>query len=181
MKPWLRRASRRVLRCGIFDLDEVTFEPPDGRPARPFYVIEAPEWVNVIALTPEREVLLVRQFRFGIGSVTLEIPGGMCDGDEPPAVAAARELREETGFASELPLEPLGWVHPNPPVQANRCHTFLARDARRVGEQRPDEHEIIDVERVPLDDVPSLIAEGRISHALVLAAFTLLDARGTAV
>ena len=84
MSPWRRIESRRVQRCGIFDLDRVTFQPPDGSSPRPFYVIEAPDWINVIPLTEDRRVLMVRQFRFGIEAHTLEIPGGMCDPRETP-------------------------------------------------------------------------------------------------
>lgn len=176
MEPWRRTGARRIRRCGIFDLDEVTFEPPDGRPTRPFYVIEAPDWINVIALTSDDEVLLVRQFRFGIEELTLEIPGGMCDPGETPEQAARRELLEETGYECDGPLEHLGWVHPNPPIQNNRCHTFLARGVTRRGEPRPDESESFEIERVPLTEIAPMFADGRISHALVLAAFTLYDA-----
>ena len=106
-------------RCGIFDLDQVDFEPPDGRPVQSFYVVEAPDWINVIPLTPDNEVLLLRQFRFGVDDFTLEIPGGICDPGEPPLEAAGRELREETGHAAGEIVE-LGWVHPNPAIQNNR-------------------------------------------------------------
>ena len=108
---------------------------------------------------------------------TLEIPGGMCDGDEPPEKAAERELREETGYVCDR-LEPLGWVHPNPAVQTNRCHTFLARNVRRDGEPRPDPDEDLEVVEVPLADVPALIRDGTITHALVVCAFDLLGNRG---
>ena len=101
MRPWRRIGSRRIARCGIFDLDQVRFQPPDEDPARPFYVIEAPDWINVIPLTADRRVLMVRQFRFGIEDFTLEIPGGMCDEGERPIDAARRELREETGHDTD--------------------------------------------------------------------------------
>ena len=99
---------------------------------------------------------------------------------ESTAVTDVEILTEETGFETDRPLEDLGWVHPNPPIQTNRCHTFLARDVRLAGDQRPDEHEIIDVVRHPLSGVPDLFASGRITHALVLAAFQLLSVRGGA-
>ncbi len=172
MDPWRRIDARRVQRCGIFDLDRVRFEPPEGGAPREFYVIEAPDWINVIPLTDDDRVLMVRQYRFGIGDFTLEIPGGMCDGDEPPLEAARRELREETGHAAKEIVE-LGWVHPNPPVQTNRCFTYLARGVHRVGELQPDENERLEVESVVLAEVPRLMREGRITHALVLAAFQL--------
>ena len=174
MKPWRRIGSRRIHSCGIFDLDEVCFVPPDAGDARAFYILDLPDWINVIPLTAADEVLLLRQYRFGIADHTLEIPGGMCDPGEPPREAALRELREETGHAAGE-LTELGWVHPNPPLQTNRCYSYLARGLRRVGEPRPDPDERFEIVSVPLASIPGLIAERRITHALVLAAFHLLD------
>ena len=174
MKPWRRKGSKRLQRCGIFDLNEVGFEPPDGRPTQHFYSIDSPDWINVIPLTSNRDVLLIRQYRFGIEGFTLEIPGGMCDGQEPPIEAAGRELLEETGCRARELLQ-LGWVHPNPAVQTNRCFTFLARDVERVQEPQPDPNESFEQVRVPLSDIPGLIQRGEISHALVVAAFQLLE------
>ncbi len=176
MRPWRRLGSERVERCAVFDLDRVRFEPPDG-PAREFWVVEAPDWINVIPLTDEGRVVMVRQYRFGIQDFTLEIPGGMCDRSEPPLAAARRELREETGYEARE-IVPLGWVHPNPAVQTNRCHTFLARGARPAGAPQPDEDEAFEVSTLPLDDVPRRIRDGTITHALVVAAFHLLSLRG---
>ena len=176
MKPWRRLGSERLTRCAVFDLDRVRFEPPEG-PARDFWVVDAPDWINVIPLTEERRVVMVRQYRFGIEGFTLEIPGGMCDRGETPEAAARRELREETGFEAR-DLVPLGWVHPNPAVQTNRCHTFLALGARPAGPQQPDEDESLEVSTVPLLDVPGLIRDGSITHALVVVAFHLLSLRG---
>ena len=176
MKPWRRIESKRIRRCGIFDLDHSRFEPPDGGEARWYYVIEAPDWINVIPLTDGGEVLMVRQFRFGIGGHTLEIPGGMCDDGESPRIAAARELKEETGYAASSMTE-VGWVHPNPPIQNNRCYTFLARELTPTGEATPDADERFELERIPLKEVPRLISDGTITHALVLAAFHLFDGK----
>jgi len=174
MKPWRRLARSRIHSCRVFDLDRASFVPPDGGVAREYYVIEAPDWINVIPVTDDGHVLMVRQYRFGIAGLTLEIPGGMCDGAEPPRAAAARELVEETGFEA-VSLSELGWVHPNPPIQNNRCHTFLARGLRPARRPlAPDGDERIELVRVPLDSVPARIADGTITHALVLAAFHLL-------
>src|SRR5690349_16614812 len=95
----------------------------DGRTGKryPRVAISCPDWVNVIPVTRSGEVVLVRQFRFGIWQDTLEIPGGMVDDGEAPADAALRELEEETGYRPRE-LVPLGSIHPNPALQSNRCH-----------------------------------------------------------
>ncbi len=179
MEAWRRLERERILGCRVFDVERVRLERPRDRAAREFYVLAAPEWVNVIPLTPEREVILVRQFRVGIGEVTLEIPGGMCDPGEAPEEAARRELLEEAGCEAAR-WEPLGAVHPNPALQGNRCHTFLAREVRpaRGRAIQADPDEAFELVRCPLREVPRWIAEGRITHALVVAAFQLLAARG---
>lgn len=170
MKPWRRVAATRIGRFRVFDLDRVRFAPPDERPEADFYVVEAPDWINVVALTGDDRVVLVRQFRFGTDSFTVEIPGGMCDGGEEPLAAAKRELLEESGYASDDWVD-LGWVHPNPAIQTNRCHTFLARGARRVADPEPDPHEEFEVSTAALSEIPAMIEDGRITHALVVAAF----------
>ena len=175
MHVWRRSGSERIARCGVFDLDRVQFEPPEGGPALPFHVLSAPDWINVIPLTADGRVVLVRQFRFGIEAETLEIPGGMCDPGETPEAAARRELREETGYVAGS-LEPIGWVHPNPPLQSNRCHSFVARGLTQ-DRPSPDPCERISVVAVPTIEIPALIRDGRITHALVLAAFHLASLR----
>lgn len=146
------------------------------RPARPdaphdFYVIESVDWVNVIPWTADDEVVLIDHYRHGIDGMSLEVPGGMIDAEDfSPMVAAAREMREETGYWSDDLVE-IGVVHPNPALQANRCFTFLAKNAKRVGEPRPDDTEDIEVVRYPRREVPALLRDGKISHALVVAAF----------
>ena len=179
MKPWRRAETERIHSCRIFDLDRIRFVPPEGGEGCWYYVIDAPNWINVIPITDEGEVLMVRQFRFGVAQPTLEIPGGMCDGDEDPAVAAARELLEETGYRAGT-VEEIGWVHPNPPIQNNRCYTFLARGLERVAEPDPDPDEAFEQLALPRSELDELIGNGEINHALVLAAFQLLGKRGSA-
>ena len=98
---------------------------------------------------------------------------------EDPALAAARELEEETGYVAGR-LEPLGSVHPNPAIQPNRCHIFLALDCVKKHEGRQDEGEDIVVELYPRADVPRLILEGQITHSLVVVAFFLERLRAEA-
>lgn len=148
---------------------ERTRSPRSGRP-HDFYVLECPDWANVVALTDSSEVVLVRQFRAGTRSVTLEIPGGSVKKGESAAAAVRRELREETGYAARS-WRRIGVVHPNPAIQGNRCSTYLARGCRKVGDLMPDEGEDLAVELVPLPRIRDLIRKGRITHSLVIAAF----------
>lgn len=174
MAAWRRLGRERVAGCRVFDVDRVRYLPPrDGAP-RDYYVVEAPDWINVIPLTDDGRVVLIRQFRVGIDAETLEIPGGMCDPGEAPADAAARELLEETGYAAREIVD-LGWVHPNPAIQSNRCHTFLAAGATPSTSPRPEADEEIEVTTAPLEEIPDLIGRGRITHALVIAAFHRLS------
>lgn len=139
--------------------------------SRDFYVLEAPAWINIIPLTPEGKVVLIRQYRHGVREITLEIPGGMADPEDASVAAAARrEMLEETGYDSDDIVE-IGVCTPNPAIQDNRIHSFLARNARRAGDQDLQGTEEIDLELVDLEQIPELVRDGRIHHALVVAAF----------
>lgn len=160
---------------GIFRTSFVEGSHPDIANAKRFSIIDCTDWVNVIALTEAREVVLVRQFRVGLAEVCLEIPGGMIDAGEAPEVAAARELFEETGYRARG-WKQLGAVAPNPAIFSNRLHIFLAEGAYRAGDAEPDGSEVIDVEILPLASVWRAISSGAIDHALVVAAFAQLAA-----
>jgi ADP-ribose diphosphatase len=160
----------------ILRIREDLLEDPSGRP-HPRVILSSPEWVNVLALTADGQAVLVRQFRAGIGEDTLEIAGGMVDPDEEPQVAAARELEEETGFVAERWVL-LGVSHPNPAIQENRLHSFLALGCRRQGTPHLDAGEDIRVTLVPAASLRELVASGEIDHALVLASIALAAVRG---
>jgi ADP-ribose pyrophosphatase len=135
-----------------------------------FSLIECGDWVNVIALTPDDRVVLVRQYRPGTNTVCVEIPGGMIDPGEDAATAAARELEEETGYTARS-WRKLGKVSPNPALQNNSLHTYLALDAEPTTAPRPEGGEVLAIETMPLAGVQAMMREGRIEHALVLVAF----------
>jgi ADP-ribose pyrophosphatase len=162
----------------VFSVRREMLRSPRTKLPHPFYVLDCPDWVNVIPLTDKNEVVLVRQFRAGTRSITLEIPGGGVEAhDGSPLVAIRRELREETGHVSRS-WKRLGVVHPNPAIQSNRCTTYLARGCRPVGDLVPDAGEDLAVELVPLGRIPGLIRRGRITHSLVIAAFHFLSFAG---
>lgn len=144
--------------------------PSHPERAGDFVYLDSPDWVNVIALTAEHEVVLIEQFRHGTAEVTLEIPGGMLDDGEDAHSAGVRELAEETGFGGGT-AELIGCVSPNPALLNNHCHTLLVRGVERRGPARPEQHEEIGVRLVPLESIGGLIRDGMIHHALVVAAF----------
>lgn len=171
---WEREGSEQVADCRVFKVRrDLSVDPRRGR-AHDFYVIEAPDWINVVPLTAGGEVVLIEQYRHGTEALSLEIPGGMVDGDEGPAAAAARELTEETGYAARE-LVFLGKTRPNPAIQNNWIHTFLARDCvyRHGPVCEGTEHTVVHL--APLADVPRLIREGAITHSLVVTGFHLLS------
>jgi 8-oxo-dGTP pyrophosphatase MutT (NUDIX family) len=174
---WRRERSERVADCRVFKVRrDHSADPRDGR-THDFYVIEAPDWINVIPLTEDGRVVLIEQYRHGAGEVSLEIPGGMVDAGESPAEAAARELSEETGYgAGEVVF--LGKTRPNPAIQDNWIHTFVARGVRYRHEPLNAGTEQTVVRVVPLERIPSLIAEGRITHSLVVVGFHWLGLAG---
>jgi ADP-ribose pyrophosphatase len=140
-------------------------------------VLETPEWVNVVARTPEGELLFVRQFRFGVENLTLEVPGGVVDEGEEHGAAARRELREETGYTTEA-WTYLGCVEPNPAFQNNLCHHWLAEGVTRTHPQELDGGEDIAILQLRPEAVREKVQSGEIRHSLVLSALCrVLDLR----
>ena len=167
---WKRISSEQIADCRVFKVREDLCEhSSDGR-QHTFFVIEAPDWVNVIGLTEEKEVVLIEQYRQGTEEIVLEIPGGMIDAGEEPATAARRELLEETGFSAREVIY-LGKTHPNPAIQNNTMFHFLALGCEKTHDTALDEHESVVTKLVSLDEVKNLILDGKFTHSLAVAAF----------
>jgi 8-oxo-dGTP pyrophosphatase MutT (NUDIX family) len=171
---WERRDRRTLATTRVLDLLAVQFRHPVRGTEREFVVIDAPDWVNVIALTPGGHLVLVRQFRYGTDAFSLEVPGGVIERGEDPVAAGVRELREETGYAGAS-ARLLGSVHPNPAIQNNRCHLVLVEGAERSTATEWDHDEEIAVTTAPVEEVFACARDGRITHALVLNALWLFE------
>ena len=144
-------------------------ETPSGHVFEP-YVIETGTWVNVIALTKKREVVLIKQYRHGVQEVLIEIPAGVMDAeDESPLHTAQRELLEETGYTSDRFFE-VGKTYSNPATHTNMTHSFLALDVEKVSQQNLDETEDIEVYLVPLDELVPMAKDGGLPQALHVSA-----------
>ena len=148
LKPWVVEDSRITYADRWLKVRTDRCVSPSGPVIDPFHVLEYPAWVNVVALTPDGEIVLVRQYRHGVQQILLELPAGVVDPNDTPASAALRELREETGFEAEE-LHLTGSMDANPATQTNRSWSFLATGVKRTGEQRLDDTEDIEVELQP--------------------------------
>ncbi len=163
---WPEIDSQSLFDCRIFSVEASRLKSPFDGSVHDFYRILSVDWAQIIPITPQREIVMVRQYRHGSRQVTLEIPGGLIDPGEDPQSAAVRECLEETGFAVGE-VRPLGSVNPNPALFANRLHSFVAEGATQVAEVSNEGAEQTEVELVPEDRLPELLLKGRIDHALI--------------
>jgi ADP-ribose pyrophosphatase len=175
---WVRGSERTLISTRVLDLRSETFRHPVRGTERDFVVIHAPDWVNVVAVTADGGIVLVRQFRFGVNALSLEIPGGVIEKGEDPVAAGVRELSEETGYGGGR-VRLLGSVNPNPAIQDNRCHFVLVEGAVLTDPINWDDDEEIQVSTAPVAEVLALARSGGITHSLSVAALMLYEgARG---
>jgi 8-oxo-dGTP pyrophosphatase MutT (NUDIX family) len=171
---WQALDHKTLLETRIFGVRSTRYRHPVRSVEREFVVIDPPDWVNVIAVTADERIVLVRQFRYGANDFSLEIPGGMMEAGETPAIAGVRELQEETGYVG-APAQILGSVQPNPAIQSNRCHFLLVEQATEAMPLAWDHDEEIEICALPVDEVFALARSGGISHSLVLNALFLFE------
>lgn len=177
IKPWLCIRSRSRDSFRVFSIRTDTAVSPRTGTEHDFHMIESDDWINVIPLIADHHVVMIRQYRHGARKVTLEIPGGLVDPGDTPEKAAARELREETGYQAEE-LVQIGVVNPNPALFNNRCYTYVARNVKKIRDPVLDQAEDIEVVLIPLSDIPELIQNGEIDHAMVITAFYWFFSQG---
>ena len=175
LSMWERLADAAVDHFRVFRVRRTRYRHPRDRREGEFVIIESNDWVNVLALTDDGRMLMVRQFRFGVHDFTLEIPGGVIETGEDPVAAGVRELREETGYAGRS-ARLLAQVRPNPAIQGNLCHIVLVEGCVRVGELQLDPNEEIELSLLPVDEVLARAERGEIKHSLVVDALFFLRA-----
>lgn len=177
VRHWTTINRELVADCRVFTVHKlISQRTTEGiSETHDFFVFKPADWVNVIAVTPDHQVVLIEQYRHGIEQVTLEIPGGMIDEEDGGSmVAGRRELLEETGCVGD-DLIFLGRNHPNPAIQSNICDTYLSLNVKQICVPRFEGTEEVAIRLVPIKDIPRLIKSGNITHALVIVAFHYLQ------
>ena len=170
LKPWPKINSKALGDYRIFKVRSDEKVSPRTGQKHDFFVIECADWVNVIAVTPDQQLVMVEQYRHGSNTVELEIPGGIMDAaDASPVATGVRELREETGFEGER-ARPLGNVFSNPAIMNNTCHTVIIENCALKHSVEWDSGEDMDTRLVSIADLPGLVATGKIRHPLVVVA-----------
>ncbi|WP_028297303.1 NUDIX hydrolase [Olivibacter sitiensis] len=169
MENWKLIESEYLVRAPWAVLRKDKCEMPNGHIVPEYYVLEYPNWVNMVALTADNQFILVKQYRHGVGKEVLEICGGVIDPGEDALTAAKRELLEETGYAFD-DFRELAVLYPNPATSNNITTTFLATGGVKVQGQSLDEQEEIDVICCSPDELKQLLKTNQFGQALHTAA-----------
>jgi len=170
---WDLQSEKLYANCRIFEVRERRFKRRSDGLEGDFYVLDTNDWVNVLAITPEQKIVLVRQFRFGSRENSLEPPGGVVEKGEDPIIAGIRELEEETGYIGQKP-ELIGSVRPNAAILSNRCHVVMVREARKTAKLNFDQHEELVTELYPITMLKELVKSGEITHSIGLNSILML-------
>ncbi len=170
IKPWQKLSSQPVGDFRIFSIRSDRKISPRTQQEHDFFVIDCVNWVNVIGITPDQQLIMVEQYRHGSNTVELEIPGGMMDAsDASPEATGTRELREETGYAGQNPFL-IGQIFPNPAIMSNLCFTVMLDNCHCIHPVEFDHGEDLITRLVPIADIPQLVSSGKIRHSLVVVA-----------
>ncbi|MEO5803156.1 MAG: NUDIX hydrolase [Verrucomicrobiota bacterium] len=170
IKVWKTIATKKLGDFRIFTIRSDKKVSPRTGKEHDFFVIDSVNWVNVIAVTPKNELVMVEQFRHGSNTVELEIPGGMMDSTDASALETGlRELREETGYEGEK-AQVIGKVFPNPAIMSNTCFTVLVENCCLKHDVKFDSGEDLITRLVPVAEISNLVFSGKITHSLVVAA-----------
>ena len=171
LKPWEKIKSESGPDLKLFKVRWDSLENPRTSQVLQRLVLETDDWVNIVPITSDNQVVLVEQYRFGVSKITTEIPGGLIDNGEDSKSAAIRELEEETGYTGGEWIY-LGSVEPNPAFHTNRCHHWLALGIEKTKEPELDPGEDIQVQTISFSELRNLIVNGQIGHVLALSALS---------
>jgi 8-oxo-dGTP pyrophosphatase MutT (NUDIX family) len=175
IRPWPIVGSKAVGDFRIFTVRSDEKISPRTGEKHDFYIIDCVDWVNVLAVTPQAELVMVEQYRHGTNTVELEIPGGIMDAGEcSPVETGVRELREETGYEGESPRL-LSDVFANPAIMSNTMHTVLIENCTLRHDVQFDSGEDLLTRLIPVDSLPHLVAAGKVKHPLVVVALYHFD------
>lgn len=166
---WKVLASKYIYKDRWFIARADTCEMPNGKIVEPYYVLEFPNWCNVVVVTEDDKIVMVRQYRHAINKITIELPGGVIDNNETPEVAAVREVQEETGFVVN-DLQFLYKTSPNPATNNNDAFFFLAKATQHITTQNFDPYEDMDVHLFTKDEVLTMIDNSEIIHGVQIGA-----------
>lgn len=166
---WQKLSSRYLVKEKWATLRVDTCKLQNGTTKDDYFVLEYPNWVNAVALTADNRVIMVRQYRHAADIISLEIPGGVIDGDEKPEDAIKRELLEETGYSFKT-ISHLATLYPNPATANNVTFTYLLTGGVKTQEQHLDEHEILNVEEYSIPEVKQLLLDNKIDQSLHVSA-----------
>jgi 8-oxo-dGTP pyrophosphatase MutT (NUDIX family) len=169
---WEKLSEKMIYENKYFKIREERCAIPGGKIVPAYYVIDLNNWVNIVAVTKDKKIILIEQYRHALGDVTIEIPGGAVDTNEDPRGAAVRELLEETGYRGDIILEKQHM--PNPALQTNCMWTYLFINCEKVSEQNLDEYEVVKVSLCSFSELSNLFEAGKIKHSLILASLFLV-------
>lgn len=172
VKKWKTLESKEIFRSPFHRMRVDKCDMGDGKLMPNYYVIEFTDWVNIIPITVDKKIILVKQYRHANQEISLEFPGGTLHPgqNENPQHAAERELLEETGFKPEKVLY-AGWAYPNPALQNNKFHTYVGLGCAKVAEQNLDPYENIEIVTLSFEETLKLTQTGGIDHSIMISAF----------
>lgn len=165
MEKWKVLASKYLVQRPWATLRVDTLQMPNGNIKEEYYILEYPNWVNMIGITEDNTIILIKQYRHGAEEVLLELPAGVIEKGEDPADAARREMLEETGYAFTQ-IEKIATLYANPATSGNQTFTYLLQQGRKVQEQDLDNSEDIEVVELSIEEAKQLLLGNKFGQAL---------------
>ena len=171
IQPWIVERSEELQDCRIFTLNrEIVRSPATGKRGE-FFVLDAPDWVCVVPVTSDGQIVFIAQYRIGSHRVSLETPAGMVEKGEAVEAAALREMREETGYSASS-FTMLGRTYANPAFLTNHFTALLAENVTLTDPTAWDEHEELTLTLIPIDQIAGMIAAGAITNSFTVLALS---------